>query len=176
MTVSTMSRVPGAEKAVSCLDLHPRIHLALKKGSHKLLLNYTTQSLLVIPPPLTFSSILSLLSCLPHIPAGLHHLSSILVYSSGDLVRRTGLSHPDVFTLLRVASRTLLPTFFPITALQMYQREAQGYYQGRCHKCYEAKIEENEKAGSHHNEGWSSSSCCGSVAEHWQFKPEVSWV
>ena len=25
-------------------------------------------------------------------------------------------------------------------------------------------------------EGWWSSSCHGSVAEHWQLKPEVSWV
>ena len=126
--MSAMSRVPGAEKAVSCLDLHLRIHLALKKGSYELL------STMLVIPPLTFSPVRSLLACLSHIPAGLHHLSSILVYSSGDLVRRTGLSHPDVCTLLRVASRALLPTFFPITALQMYQGEAQGYYQGRCHK------------------------------------------
>ena len=25
-------------------------------------------------------------------------------------------------------------------------------------------------------EGWWLSDCCGSVAEHWQLKPEVSWV
>ena len=25
-------------------------------------------------------------------------------------------------------------------------------------------------------EGWRLSGCCGSVAEHWQLKPEVSWV
>ena len=25
-------------------------------------------------------------------------------------------------------------------------------------------------------EGWWLSGCCGSVAEHWQLKPEVSWV
>ena len=25
-------------------------------------------------------------------------------------------------------------------------------------------------------EGWWLSGCCGSVAEHWRLKPEVSWV
>ena len=25
-------------------------------------------------------------------------------------------------------------------------------------------------------EGWCLSGCCGSVAEHWQLKPEMSWV
>ena len=34
--------------------------------------------------------------------------------------------------------------------------------------CYEAKIEDCE--------GWWSSGCHGSVAEHWRLKPEVSWV
>ena len=96
--------------------------------------NYTVQSA-ACDSPLTFSPILPFSSCLPHIPAGLHHLSSILVYSSGDLVRRTGLSHPDVHTLLLVASKAHLPTFFPITALQMYRGEAHGYNQGRCHLC-----------------------------------------
>ena len=51
----------------------------------------------------------------PHILAGLHHLSSILVYSSGDLVRRTGLSRPDVHSLLLVASKALLSTPLTLT-------------------------------------------------------------
>ena len=38
-------------------------------------------------------------------------------------------------------------------------------------RCYEAKIEESESEVG----AWSSG-CCGSVAEHWQLKPEVSWV
>ena len=57
-------------------------------------------------------------------------------------------------------------------------------------RCYEAKIEESEKGvrcateafsttGAVHIEdceGWWLSGCCGSVAEHWRLKPEVSWV
>ena len=39
-------------------------------------------------------------------------------------------------------------------------------------RCYEAKIEEIEKA----DEGWWLSGCRGSVAEHWRLKPEVSRV
>ena len=39
-------------------------------------------------------------------------------------------------------------------------------------------IERSEKASSHQESypGWLLSSCCGSVAEHWRLKPEVSWV
>ena len=43
-------------------------------------------------------------------------------------------------------------------------------------KCHEAKIEESEKVHIEDCEGWWLSSCCGSVAEHWWLKPEVSWV
>ena len=35
-------------------------------------------------------------------------------------------------------------------------------------RCYVVYIEDCE--------GWWSSGCRGSVAEHWQLKPEVSWV
>ena len=56
-------------------------------------------------------------------------------------------------------------------------------------RCYEAKIEESEKARCvteafsttcavyiEDCEGWWLSGCRGSVAEHWRLKPEVSWV
>ena len=41
----------------------------------------------------------------------------------------------------------------------------------------EAKIEESKKAVYTEDcEGWWSSGCRGSVAEHWGLKSEVSWV
>ena len=40
-------------------------------------------------------------------------------------------------------------------------------------RCYEAQIEESEKAGSCRE---SLSGCRSSVAEHWLHKPGVSWV
>ena len=52
-------------------------------------------------------------------------------------------------------------------------------------RCYEVKIEESEKiavTGSRSHpavmvhDQWQSTGCCGSVAEFWQLKPEVSWV
>ena len=51
--------------------------------------------------------------------------------------------------------------------------------------CLTLEIEESEKASSRRElnpvhvedcEGWWSSGCHGSVAEHWQLKPEVSWI
>ena len=124
--------VSGApEKPVSCLDLHPRIHSALKKGLSQLhcdpwliILRMVLCLHLPLICPYTYTT------HTPHILAGLHHLSSILVYSSGDLVRRTGLSRPDVRSLLLVASKALLSTPLTLTALQMYQGEAQEYHQG----------------------------------------------
>ena len=63
-------------------------------------------------------------------PPSLEFQTSVLVYSSGDLVRRTGLSRPDVRSLLLVAPKALLSTPLTLTALQMYQGEAQEYHQG----------------------------------------------
>ena len=51
--------------------------------------------------------------------------------------------------------------------------------------CLTLEIEESEKASSRQElnpvhvedcEGWWSSGCRGSVAEHWQLNPEVSWI
>lgn len=128
---AAMSVSGAPEKAVSCLDLHPRIHSALKKGLHSQVWEPVCDDFY-----LSFLSPNDMPTCTHHTPhksAGLYHLSSILVYSSGDLVRRTGLSHPDVRSLLLVASKALLSTPLTVTALQMYQGQTQKYHQGVYH-------------------------------------------
>ncbi len=94
------------QRAVTELDIHPRIHAALKRGARMKQIT-----------PLDSNSSFSPL------PAGLHQLSSVLVYSSSDLVRRTGLSVGDTAILLSAASRALLHS--PHTALDLYQRATQ---------------------------------------------------
>ena len=36
--------------------------------------------------------------------------------------------------------------------------------------------ERGKEGGGKKGGGWWLSGCCGSVSEHWQLKPEVSWV
>ena len=65
-----------------------------------------------------------LFSCIFVCTAGLHKLSSVLRYSEGDLVRRTGLASGDVHRVVQVVSAAALSSCHHYTALQLYQNEA----------------------------------------------------
>lgn len=54
--------------------------------------------------------------------ANLHSIPSILEYSNGDLVRRTGLNETQVKGIVEIASETVLSHFEPQTAYEMYRK------------------------------------------------------
>ena len=56
--------------------------------------------------------------------AGLDKLSSVLRYSEGDLVRRTGLASGDVHRVVQVVSAAALSSCHHCTALKLYQDES----------------------------------------------------
>ena len=55
--------------------------------------------------------------------AKLNTIKSVLIFSSGDLERRTGLSHSDVDILVAAASAALLRHSVRTTALQLYREK-----------------------------------------------------
>ena len=98
------------DQRVSSLELHPRVLSALKRGI--VLFSYLN----------TYSY--AFFACIFVCTAGLHKLSSVLRYSEGDLVRRTGLASGDVHRVVQVVSAAALSSCHSYTALQLYQNEA----------------------------------------------------
>lgn len=67
----------------------------------------------------------------PYFPVvGIHYVSSVLEYSSGELARRTGLAEAEVSLLMLDASRAVVQSTHPITALHLYQEEAKKHNWG----------------------------------------------
>ena len=82
------------DQRISSLELHPRVLSALKKGVT--LFSYLPKYSRAVFLRVFFYT------------AGLDKLSSVLRYSEGDLVRRTGLASGDVHRVVQVVSALLL--------------------------------------------------------------------
>ena len=92
--------------AVQSLPIHPKIISSLKRGLYECRNNTPLSS--SVPVCIRFT-------------AGLHYVPSVLECGGSELGRRTGLGESEVRALLMEASRSILQSSQPTTALQFYQ-------------------------------------------------------